>query len=786
MVATVGTLDRTTWDLTVMVSPAAARHALASHGLAADGGWLAGDDELVLDLADRLASPGRSTWAPGGAASNALAAMAACQAPSGPNLALWWFGVTAPMDVQREPLVGPLDALRRGGIIPMSLQRAARHAYRLHLIDETTGAILATVVSSPLTSAGPPTGGSRLPYGERAPTGVPALDALVISAANLPLDGTFQQLAAGVPALAVLLGEGPGLDQEARDSMLLLARSGTLRWVLGSALALAEAGLVAGGAPARELRGVELVATCDGSGPAMVWTPGSREACRLGPARPSGHGGDPIGVSDAYAGAWLHGRLLGADVEAAHAGATALVRRVRATWGARLAPEQDLNQLFAEPTGRSSEHNDEGMLFERVRRAAGLVVLSGGQTGVDQLALEAAARLGLPAFCVLPAGWRTETTEGLAPGPDRFADAHVEVLGAHSYRYRTWTTVWLADATLIWDYHTSEGCATARDACGTLGRPYLDVAHLAEDERRQGVWEFVARHDVRVINVEGNRGSLLTGTEASMAAAQLLDLLRVIAARERQHRPPRTPIAPSVPAAETAGSNRPDQPSLALGVPTVPAQRRVVEAFLYETYGLNLPESRVMVVGYPERRLEVVFARPRDLPPLLREGAIDLALCGSDLINPAAGDVGLLDTGLSPLLLVLVGRGGGGGGGSLAERLAASRAGSQDRPLALRLLRKAVGYQGDVQEIQGTAETWIRRGILDVAVDTWSTGATAQANGLELLHVFGETSLVLAGRAPGVTRPNPGARAFVAAFSAWLTGARRRPAVMEATDDGGP
>jgi Circularly permutated YpsA SLOG family/ATP phosphoribosyltransferase len=780
MVATVGALDRTTWDLTVVVAPAAARHALASRGLATGGGWLAGDDELVLDLAERLAAPGRPTWAAGGAASNALAAMAACQAPSGPELALWWFGVTAPMDVQREPLAGPLDALRRGGIIPMSLQRAARHTYRLHLIDETTGAILATVRSSPHPSASPSAGGTHRPYGEPAPGSVPAPDALIVSAADLPLDGTFWQLAAGVPALAVLLGEGAGLDREARDSLLLLARSGTLRWVLGPAPALAAAGLVVGGAPARDLHGVELVATCDGSGPAMVWPPGSRVPCRLGPGRPAGRGGDPIGASDAYAGAWLHGRLLGADVEAAHGGATALAWRVRASQGARLAPEQDLNRLFAEPTGRSSEHHDEGLLFERVRRAAGLVVLSGGQTGVDQLALEAAARLGLPAFCVLPAGWRTETTEGLTPGPDRFADAHVEVLGAHSYRYRTWTTVWLADATLIWDYHTSEGCATARDACGALGRPYLDVAHLDEDERRQQVWEFAARHGVRVINVEGNRGSLLTGTEASMAAAQLFDLLRVVAARERQQRLPPMPTAPPVPAVDPAGSTGPERPPLALGVPTVPAQRKLVEAFLRETYGLDLPEGRAMVVGYPERRLEVVFARARDLPPLLRTGAIDLALCGSDLLDPAAGDMALFDTGLSPLLLVLVGR--GGAGGSLAERLAARRAGSQDRLLALRLLREALGYRGDIHEIEGTAETWIRRGVLDVAVDTWSTGATAQANGLDLLRVFGETSLVLAGRAPGIARPSSGAQAFLAAFAAWLTGAEHQPA---ATRDGG-
>jgi sugar/nucleoside kinase (ribokinase family) len=757
----VGGLDHSTWDLVVRVPDGTAAEVLASHGVIAEEAQLVHD--LVPGLTEELGKHGELHWSPGGAVSNTLAGMACRQGLGRWDVELFWLGVTAPPNVAAEPTVGPLDALRRLGIVPFSLARASRHARRLQLVDEAAG--VAMMSDRPRLAPEP------------RPVSWPALDVLIISTTELvTADSRLWHSITRVPAIAVLAED----DAECHDRLLDLARAGLLRWLFGSLRQLVVTGLVMDGAPARDLRGVELVATDVAAGRVTIWTPATSAPRHFDVDGRSRPGGNRLGVADAYAGAYLYGRLLGNELEDAHTAAAMLAQEVGEVCGARPPPERDLNRIFSEQIGRSSDEHEEGWLFDRVRTAAGLVVVSGGQTGVDQLALQAASLLGLPAFCVLPAGGRTETSEGLLPGPDRFGDAHITTLGSPSYRYRTWTTVYVADGTLIWDYHASEGCATARDACRALGRPFLDVVPLAAEQRRERVWEFIANHDLRVINVEGNRGTLLTDAETRSAHAQLLELLRIVAARGRRR--DATVAVPKLGRRRGAGAalrharrrNRP----LAIGLPTVPAQGELFGQFLREAHGLNPPPARSMVTSYQDPPLEVVLARPRDLPPLLHAGAVELVLCGSDLLDPAAGDAILLDTGLSPLLLVLVGH-DTTRRGALAEQLVAGRVGSQDRPLASRLLHEAAGYRGGVREIHGTAETWIRRSILDVAVDTWSTGATVEANGLELLHVFCETSLVLAARFADAAH-NPDVWGFVDLFTAWLTGDTPRTEVLHA------
>jgi ATP phosphoribosyltransferase len=163
-----------------------------------------------------------------------------------------------------------------------------------------------------------------------------------------------------------------------------------------------------------------------------------------------------------------------------------------------------------------------------------------------------------------------------------------------------------------------------------------------------------------------------------------------------------------------------------------------------------------------------VLARPRDLPALLADGALQLALLSSELLRPGQDElVALLDTGLFPLLVGLVGRDRGGAAGPVARWLHDGRVGGQDLDLARRLLAR-FGYHGPVRPINGTAEAWIGCGALDLAVDTWSTGATARANGLSLLRALDEATLVLAahGRPP---LPDTAAR-LAADLRAWLTG----------------
>ena len=758
----IGGLDRAAWDLVVPVAAGDTMAVLA--GL--DAIRTAGDP--VGELLRRLPTTCRPVWSAGGSVGSVLAGMAHRPPPGRPGVQLHWLGPAAAVVAPDEPLAGPLDSLRRVGIRTVVLGRVDRHPRTVRLVAQGTGRILASVGAIP-----PP----RMV--ELCTPNWPELDVLVVGSAELAADDArVRDRLARVPAVAVVCPDGALTDAE-RKGLFELAGTGRLRWLFLAGRDPTATALVDSGAPVLQLRDVEVVA---GAGQSrLIWTAGATGPRRMPLPRRPRRVGSALGVDEAYAGGYLLGRLTGGAPEAAHAEAARVGSACWRALGARPAPERDLNRVFAELIGRSSDRRDEGGLFDRFRQAAGLVLMSGGQTGVGQLALQAAARLGLPSFCLLPGGCRTETTEGLWPGPDRFGRAHVEELASTRYRYRTWASVYLADGTLIWDFHDSEGCATAREASMALGRPYLDVVPLTDPrQRREQVWEFVTRHGLRVINVEGNRGTLLTTAEADLAGDQLYELLRLIAARLRteESRPPAEPSE----AAELGelGTDRP----LAVGVPTVPAQRDLVEAFLAQTYGLAPAADRALVARYPEPALEVVFARPRDLPALLHAGAVDLALCGSDLLDPDEGFRTLLDTGLCPLLQVLVGRPATAGpepaavepsarartrepDPALAELLATSRVGSQDPALAGRLLRAAAGYHGEIRRVEGTAETWIRRGLLDVAVDTWSTGATAQANGLALLHVFRQTSLVLG--ADRVAALPPAADRFVRAFADWLT-----------------
>lgn len=73
-----------------------------------------------------------------------------------------------------------------------------------------------------------------------------------------------------------------------------------------------------------------------------------------------------------------------------------------------------------------------------------LLIISGGQTGVDQAALRAARRHGIPTGGWVAKGWRTE--DGPAPW---LADFKLEETLSSSYTLRTKLNIDRADATLI-------------------------------------------------------------------------------------------------------------------------------------------------------------------------------------------------------------------------------------------------------------------------------------------------------------------------------------------------
>jgi hypothetical protein len=132
-----------------------------------------------------------------------------------------------------------------------------------------------------------------------------------------------------------------------------------------------------------------------------------------------------------------------------------------------------------------------------------LRIVSGGQTGVDRAALDAALALGRGCGGWCPEGRRAED----GPIPLRYP---LQELPGGGYRARTRRNVRDSDATLIVTFGKPTGgtAATLAD-CRALGRPVLlvDADTLDVSTATKRVRSFLAQHGVGVLNVAGPRAS---------------------------------------------------------------------------------------------------------------------------------------------------------------------------------------------------------------------------------------------------------------------------------------
>ncbi len=152
-----------------------------------------------------------------------------------------------------------------------------------------------------------------------------------------------------------------------------------------------------------------------------------------------------------------------------------------------------------------------------VARTGVAKIVSGGQTGVDRAALDVARELGLPCGGWIPRGRRAEDGRLAAIYPMRETESR-------EYAPRTRLNVRDSDATLILTRgRPTGGTALTAECARALGRPHL-VVDLAGAIDLPAIREWLARHDVKVLNVAGPRESSQPGTyEASVPV--LRDLL---------------------------------------------------------------------------------------------------------------------------------------------------------------------------------------------------------------------------------------------------------------------
>lgn len=144
-------------------------------------------------------------------------------------------------------------------------------------------------------------------------------------------------------------------------------------------------------------------------------------------------------------------------------------------------------------------HEEKHKMFSSIEK-----IISGGQTGVDRAALDAALELGIPCGGWCPKGRRAED------GPIDIRYPLMETYSAN-YRIRTEKNVRDSDGTLVFTWREPKGgtALTIRFA-QKYKKPYLTV-DLSEEGDPETTREWLEANQIKVLNIAGLRESELPG-----------------------------------------------------------------------------------------------------------------------------------------------------------------------------------------------------------------------------------------------------------------------------------
>ncbi len=130
-------------------------------------------------------------------------------------------------------------------------------------------------------------------------------------------------------------------------------------------------------------------------------------------------------------------------------------------------------------------------------------IISGGQTGVDQAALDAAIASGVEYGGWLPAGRKTEN----GPLPQRYI---MQEMDSASYPQRTRKNVACADATLIISHGPLiGGSALTASIAREMDLPFfhLNLDELTATQGIQKISQWLHKYQPQILNVAGPRAS---------------------------------------------------------------------------------------------------------------------------------------------------------------------------------------------------------------------------------------------------------------------------------------
>ena len=130
-------------------------------------------------------------------------------------------------------------------------------------------------------------------------------------------------------------------------------------------------------------------------------------------------------------------------------------------------------------------------------------IISGGQSGADRAALDAAISLNIPHGGWLPRGRKAE--DGPLPARYRLRETETD-----SYRERTEKNILDSDATLILSFGPLTGGSALTESLALRhDRPCLtiDLEEVPQESAAGAVEKWLLRHAIRTLNVAGPRAS---------------------------------------------------------------------------------------------------------------------------------------------------------------------------------------------------------------------------------------------------------------------------------------
>lgn len=194
---------------------------------------------------------------------------------------------------------------------------------------------------------------------------------------------------------------------------------------------------------------------------------------------------------------------------------------------------------------------------------------------------------------------------------------------------------------------------------------------------------------------------------------------------------------------ETGKSGEPGSPDMIRLA--IPNKGRISQPVmdLMEKSGLHLLDAgqRRLFSRTPDPHIEVLFARPVDIPEYVATGSADLGITGRDMVAERGSQVDqLIDLGIGNATLVLA------VGEESTARSVRDLAGAKvatEFPNITRTYFQAHHISVDIVQVGGACEATPYLGIADAIVDLSSSGDTLRSNRLRVLDEVLKTSTVL-------------------------------------------